>query len=81
MSKAANEVTHMFFRQLDLNSPFRKYQSVTLVHGKKFAQCNKAGTSIKHNLNKLGKNQSQTLQHMSMATKSLKIVLLHYTLR
>jgi hypothetical protein len=71
MSKAANEVTHIHFRQLDLNSPFRK-QSVTLVHGKKIVQCNKAGTSIKHNLNKLGKNQSQTLQHMSIATKSLK---------
>jgi hypothetical protein len=44
MSKAANQsVTHMFF--LYLNSPVHKNQSLALVHGKKFVQCNKAGYS------------------------------------
>jgi hypothetical protein len=57
---------------LDLNSLVCKNQSVTLVHGKKFVQCNKAGNPIKHNLNEHGKNQSQTLQHMSRVPKSMK---------
>jgi len=54
MSKAANQsVTHVF---LYLNSSVHKNQSLTLVHGKKFVQCNRASTPIKHNLIKLGKN-------------------------
>ena len=56
---------------LDLNSPVCRNQSVTLVHDKKFVQCNKAGNPIKHNLNGLSKKQSQTLQHMSRATTSI----------